>query len=109
MEIALHTLLTPGRELDYDKVHETIPADLAAALREAGVRDWRIWRDGTHLFHLIDVEDYQAMRAALREHPANVAWQEQVGPLHEVKDNYDGRDSGIAHVWSLSGQVQGPP
>lgn len=104
MEIALHTRLVPGRELDYDDVHREIPADLADALRQAGVRDWRIWRDGRDLFHIIDVVDYQAMRAALRDHPANIAWQAQVGPLHDVPDNYDGRDSGIAHVWSLSAQ-----
>ncbi|WP_199432351.1 L-rhamnose mutarotase [Qaidamihabitans albus] len=105
-EIALHTVLEPGREADYDAVHETIPADVAAALTEHGVREWRIWRDGRHLFHLIDVEDYQAMRHALRDHPANVRWQATVAPMHARADDYSGTDHGISLVWSLAAQLR---
>jgi L-rhamnose mutarotase len=47
-QIALHTVLHEGREA----VHDTIPPDIADALAQYGVRDWRIWRDGRHLFHL---------------------------------------------------------
>lgn len=105
-QIALHTVLKPGREPDYEAVHETIPADVADALRQHGVRDWRIWRDGRHLFHLVDVEDYQAMREALRDHPANVRWQATVGPLHEKADDYSGDDEGIRLLWSLAEQLR---
>ena len=99
--VALHTRLKPGREDEYDSIHQVIPADLDVALREAGVRTWRIWRDGQDLFHLVEVDDYQAMRHYLREHPANVAWQAQVGPLHDVPDSYEGDDTGIPLVWQL--------
>jgi hypothetical protein len=58
MQVALHTVLKAGHEADYDAVHAEIPAALAAKLRASGVRDWRIWRDGPHVFHLVDVEDY---------------------------------------------------
>src|SRR5690625_6081435 len=73
--IALHTVLKEGKEAEYDRVHARIPDDLDPALRAAGVHSWQIWRDGRHLFHLVECEDYQAMRAALRDHPANEAWQ----------------------------------
>ena len=99
--IALHTKLKPGKEADYDREHAVIPADLDEALREAGVHSWRIWRDGRDLFHLVEVEDYQAMRAALRDHPANIPWQAKMAELLEVEDDYSGNDSGIKHVWSL--------
>ena len=104
-QIALHTVLKPGRETDYDAVHRSIPAELAAALTDFGVSDWRIWRAGQHVFHLVDVRDYHAMRAALRDLPANVAWQEQIAPLFEVADDYSGNDDGLPFVWSLSGQI----
>ncbi|GAB2998106.1 L-rhamnose mutarotase [Amycolatopsis acidiphila] len=104
-QIALHTQLKPGAEPDYEAIHRGIPADVAAALAEHGVRDWRIWRDGRQLFHLIDVEDYRAMRHALREHPANVRWQATVGPLHAQPDDYSGADDGLPLLWSLAGQV----
>lgn len=100
--IALHTRLKPGREADYDRIHAEIPADLGVALREAGVSNWRIWRDGLDLFHLVECADYAAMRHALRDHPANVAWQERMSELLDVEDDYSGNDSGITPVWSLS-------
>ena len=99
--IALHTRLKAGREAEYERVHAVIPPDLDAALRAAGVHDWRIWRDGQDLFHIVTVEDYRAMRRKLADHPANVAWQATVGPLHDVPDDYSGEDDGIPLLWAL--------
>ena len=100
-EIALHTRLRPGCEQEYARVHAVIPPELDGALRAAGVRSWRIWLSGQDLFHLVDVDDYRAMRAAMRDDPANIAWQAIVGPLHEVADDYSGNDDGIGLLWSL--------
>jgi L-rhamnose mutarotase len=99
--IALHTRLAPGMEEEYERVHAVIPTDLDGALREAGVHAWRIWRDGRDLFHVVEVEDYQRMRHFLRDHPANVPWQERMAALLEVEDDYSGGDSGIGLVWEL--------
>lgn len=103
--ITLHTRLHPDALDAYDALHATVPADLLAALSDAGVRDWRIWRDGQDVFHLLDVADYAAMRAALRDHPANVAWQARVTPLQEVPDDYSGTDTGLRFVWSFTDQL----
>ena len=99
--IALHTRLKPGKEDEYEKVHAVIPADLDAALREAGVHSWRIWRDGRELFHVVEVDDYQHMRNFMREHPANLPWQARMSELLEVEDDYSGNDMGIPLVWEL--------
>lgn len=99
--IALHTRLKPGAEQDYADAHAGIPAELVAALKEAGVGHWRIWRSGQELFHLVEVEDYQAMRRALADHPANVPWQARMAEMLEVQDDYSGNDSGIPLVWEL--------
>lgn len=99
--IALHTRLKPGKEAEYERVHAVIPADLDAALREAGVHSWQIWRDGVDLFHVVEVENYQAMRNALRDHPANIPWQARMAELLAVEDDYSGEDSGLTQVWEL--------
>jgi L-rhamnose mutarotase len=99
--IALHTRLKPGRERDYEAVHAVIPAELDIALREAGVTAWRIWRDGRDLFHVVECADYRAMRAHLREHPANLPWQARMAELLEVEDDYSGDDRGLPLVWEL--------
>lgn len=99
--IALHTKLKPGREADYDREHAVIPAELDVALRAAGVHSWEIWRDGQDLFHVVEVEDYQAMRHALADHPANIPWQAKMAELLAVQDDYSGNDLGIKKVWEL--------
>ena len=99
---ALHTVLRSGKESDYDRIHSTIPAELEVALRAAGVHNWRIWRDGRDLFHLVDCDDYRLMREALRDDPVNIAWQERMAELLEVEDDYSGADDGLAQVWALS-------
>jgi L-rhamnose mutarotase len=99
--VALHTRLREGREADYDRVHATIPVELDAALREAGVHSWRIWRSGRELFHLVEVDDYRAMRAHLAAHPANVPWQAEMAALLEVEDDYSGAEPDVRLVWEL--------
>ena len=106
MEIALHTVLKAGHEAEYEDVHGVIPTAVASKLRACGVRDWRIWRDGRHVFHLVDVEDYAAMRAALRDDPDSVAWQATVAPFFDQADSYDGTDSGLQQIWTLAGQLE---
>ncbi len=99
--IALHTRLMPGAAQEYEDAHANIPTELVAALKEAGVRNWRIWRSGDELFHLVEVEDYQAMRRALADHPANVPWQARMAELLAVQDDYSGNDHGIPLAWEL--------
>lgn len=99
--IALHTKLKPGTEEKYADAHAHISPDLVAALKHAGVRNWRIFRSGLDLFHVVDVDDYQAMRHALADHPANVPWQARMAELLEVQDDYSGEDKGIQKVWEL--------
>jgi L-rhamnose mutarotase len=99
--IALHTRLKPGAAEEYEAAHASIPPELVAALRDAGVLNWRIWRSGEDLFHLVDVQDYQAMRHALADHPANVPWQTRMSELLAVGDDYSGNDQGIPKVWEL--------
>jgi L-rhamnose mutarotase len=101
MRVALHTRLKPGREVEYEQVHAVIPRDLEVALRDAGVTSWAIFRDGLDLFHVLEVEDYQAMRHALRDHPANIPWQERMSALLAVEDDYSGNDTGLKLVWEL--------
>ncbi|WP_369054812.1 L-rhamnose mutarotase [Kineococcus terrestris] len=107
VEKALHTRLHADAVEAYDALHAAVPDDLVEALTTAGVRDWRIWRSGRDVFHLVDVDDYAAMREALREHPANVAWQARVTPLQSTPDDYSGDDDGLPAVWSLAAQRDG--
>lgn len=100
-KIALHTRLKPGKEAEYEAVHARISDELDAALRSAGVTGWNIWRSGRELFHVVEVDDYQAMRLQMAADPVNIAWQEVMSGLLEVEDDYSGSDSGLSKVWEL--------
>ncbi|GAB2600259.1 L-rhamnose mutarotase [Pseudactinotalea suaedae] len=103
--IALRTRLKPGMEAVYEEVHRTIPAELAAAISGAGVRSWRIWRDGLDLFHVVDVDDFQHLQEQLAHHPANLVWQERMAELLDVEFTYSDAGAGLPLVWDLAEQV----
>ena len=99
--IVLHTRLKPGAAQAYADAHAAIPPELVAALKEAGVSNWRIWQSGQELIHLVEVDDYKAMRHELAANPVNIAWQARMAELLEIEDDYSGNDSGLPLVWEL--------
>ncbi|WIB77101.1 L-rhamnose mutarotase [Curtobacterium sp. MCPF17_002] len=103
--ILSRTRLRAGQEAAYADAHAAIPPALVERLRAAGVANWSIWRDGQDLVHLIEVEDYRAMRRSLAGDPVNAAWQDVINPLLEADDDYSGNDDGIPLVWTLEGQA----
>jgi L-rhamnose mutarotase len=103
MRVALHTRVRADRIEEYERAHTEVPAELAAAIRAAGVREWTIWRSGTELFHVIDCEDYPAMLAALEDLPVNVEWQARMTTLLDTPHDYSaaGGDAVLPTVWQL--------
>jgi L-rhamnose mutarotase len=103
VRIALHTRVRADRIDAYEAAHREVPEELTAAIRAAGVTEWTIWRSGTDLFHLLEVEDYPRMLAELEKLPVNIAWQARMGELLEVAHDYsaDGREATLPVVWRL--------
>jgi L-rhamnose mutarotase len=99
--VALHSVLRPGRERDYDRVHARVPDELMTALREAGIRDWRIWRSGSHLFHLVECDDFDAALRALSGDPRDRRWQAFIG---DYVDHFEAPANGLPLVWRMSAQ-----
>ena len=105
---ARRTTLRAGRELDYERLHARIPDVVATALRRAGVLRWTIWRDGIHLFHVVETRDgYPAMLAALAPMgPLDAGWDALVASM---LDPGDGADVLLPGVWTMDGTTQGIP
>ncbi len=103
---ALHSVLRPGREADYDRVHAEVPAELLAALQEAGITEWRIWRSGSHLFHLVDSDDLAAALRRLDEDPRNHRWQAFISDYvdHFEEPGRSDLRTSLPQVWTLGGQ-----
>jgi L-rhamnose mutarotase len=103
MRIALHTKVRADRIKEYEAAHREVPEELTAAIQAAGVSEWTIWRSGTDLFHLLEVEDYAVMIAELEKLPVNVAWQARMAGLLDVVHDYSARgsDASLPVVWQL--------
>ncbi|EDY58021.1 MULTISPECIES: L-rhamnose mutarotase [Streptomyces] len=115
MKVALHTKVRADRIEEYEAAHREVPEELTAAIRAAGVSEWTIWRwgsprasavergGGTDLFHVLEVEDYQAMIAELDQLPVNIAWQARMADLLDVVHDYSahGADASLPTVWHL--------
>jgi L-rhamnose mutarotase len=101
--VALHTRLRPGAEDAYEAAHREVPGELVAAIRNAGVARWTIWRSGLELFHVIECQDYERMLAELAGLPVNVAWQARMAELLDVVHDYGegGGTAGLPVVWEL--------
>jgi L-rhamnose mutarotase len=101
---ALHSVLREGMEAAYDTQHRTVWPDLLAELQAAGITDWRIWRSGRHLFHLVESEDFDAAMAYLAGSAVNQRWQEFINTIVDhFEDGPDGPSLRI--VWSLVEQA----
>ncbi|MFF3228949.1 L-rhamnose mutarotase [Nocardia suismassiliense] len=104
MRIALHTKLKPGAEAAYEAAHRSVPAELVAAIKEAGATSWTIWRSGTDLFHVIDCAAYDLLLGRLAELPVNVAWQSRINEYLDGTHDYSatGADAALPVVWELN-------
>jgi L-rhamnose mutarotase len=106
--VALHSVLRAGREEEYDVAHARIPDDLVAAHRRVGIEDWQIWRSGSHVFHLVLCDDFEAAIDALKHDPANERWQAFIGPY---VDHFERNPSGgveLPLVWRMNDQAAPP-
>ncbi|WP_405892455.1 L-rhamnose mutarotase [Streptomyces sp. NBC_00104] len=103
MRVALHTKVRADRVEEYEAAHREVPEELTTAIRAAGVSEWTIWRSGTDLFHLLEVEDYARMIAELEKLPVNIAWQARMADLLDVVHDYsaEGSEAGLPVVWEL--------
>jgi L-rhamnose mutarotase len=104
MIVALHSIIRPGREEDYDAEHRTVWPELAALLRDVGIADWKIWRSGSNLFHVVDCDDFDTAMAKLDASDLNDRWQRHI---NTIVDRFVNGPSGmaLAIVWSLAGQL----
>ena len=103
MRVALHTRVRADRVEEYEAAHREVPEELTAAIHAAGVSEWTIWRSGTDLFHLLEVDDYATTIASLGKLPVNTAWQARMSGLLDVVHDYsdEGADASLPVVWQL--------
>jgi L-rhamnose mutarotase len=75
----------PGYEDEYKKRHDEIWPEMLGALREAGIRNYNIFRHGLTLFGYFETDDLEATKAALRASAVDRRWGEWMAPIMKIE------------------------
>lgn len=104
MIVALHSVIREGRELDYESEHAAVWPDLVDTLQRVGITEWKIWRSGRNLFHVVETDDFEGAMRRLEIDPVNQRWQDHI---NTIVDHFEEGPAGmpIRFVWSLADQA----
>ena len=92
----------PGYEDDYKRRHDELWPEMDAALRNAGIRNYHIFRHGLTLFGYFETDDLQRTIAILRDDPVNQRWSEHMADIMVVDiDPRTGFPFLLPKQWSL--------
>ncbi|OYU39854.1 MAG: hypothetical protein CFE33_10930 [Pseudorhodobacter sp. PARRP1] len=75
----------PGYEVEYLKRHDEIWPEMLEALREAGIRNYNIFRHGLTLFGFFETDDLEATKAYLRTSNVDKRWGEWMAPIMKIE------------------------
>jgi L-rhamnose mutarotase len=75
----------PGYEAEYERRHVELWPEMAAALANAGIEKYHIFRHGLILFGYFECADIAATMATLADCPANARWSEHMAPIMTVE------------------------
>ena len=74
----------PGYEDEYKKRHDEIWPEMVDMLREAGLRNYNIFRHGLTLFGYFETEDLKKSINHIAKSEVNKKWAEFMAPIMKV-------------------------
>jgi len=74
----------PGYEEEYMRRHQEIWPEMVEALREAGIRNYSIFRYGLALFGYFETDDIEKTQEYLANSETNQRWSEWMDPIMKV-------------------------
>ena len=81
MRYAFHLTIRHGMEDEYDRRHADVWGDMKKMLKDAGISNYSIFRDGTHVFGCWECEDLGRSLAAVNSSDVNARWQEYMNDV----------------------------
>src|ERR1700730_47440 len=80
----------PDKIDEYVEAHRNVWPELLAALSEAGIRNYTIFRDGNAVFGYFESDDLEAAAAYMEAQEVNARWQDTMAKLLEERVADDG-------------------
>ena len=75
----------PDRIDEYVEAHRAVWPDLLEALREAGIRNYSIFRDGDQVFGYFEADDLERAAEHLAAQDVCTKWQDSMAELLEER------------------------
>lgn len=75
----------PGYEEEYKKRHDEIWPEMLEALKEAGIRNYTIFRHGLTLFGYFETDDLKKSIASITASPVDKRWGEWMAPIMKIE------------------------
>ena len=103
--IVTRTRLREGCEVDYEAAHRVLPDDVRTDLLERGAVDWKIFRDGRDLIHVITLAtSYESFRSTRPYPEVNERWQREMSKFIEPPSPGD-QTGPLALIWNLADEL----
>jgi L-rhamnose mutarotase len=75
----------PDKIDEYVEAHRNVWPEMLAALREAGIRNYSIFRSGNEAFGYFEADDVEAAAAHMEAQDVNARWQDAMASLLEER------------------------
>jgi L-rhamnose mutarotase len=75
----------PDKIDEYVEAHRKVWPEMLAALREAGLRNYTIFRHGNEVFGYFESDDLEAAAANMDAREVNARWQDTMAQLLEER------------------------
>ena len=75
----------PDKIDEYVEAHRSVWPEMLAALREAGIRNYTIFRHGDQMFGYFESDDLFSATAYMEAQEVNARWQDAMAPLLEAR------------------------
>jgi L-rhamnose mutarotase len=75
----------PERIDDYVEAHRNVWPEMLDALRDAGIRNYTIFRSGNQVFGYLESDDLAAAAAHLEAQEVSTRWQDAMADLLEAR------------------------
>jgi L-rhamnose mutarotase len=75
----------PDKIDEYVEAHRSVWPEMLAALRDAGIRNYTIFRNGNEVFGYFESDDLEAAAAYMKTQEVNGRWQDTMAQLLEER------------------------
>jgi L-rhamnose mutarotase len=75
----------PDKVQEYVRAHQDVWPEMLDALREAGIHNYTIFRDGYRVFGYFEADDLAEAARRLAAQPVSARWQDEMADLLEQR------------------------